>query len=159
MPMTESHVRGTTDTPLIEKTIATLFDEACDRLSDREALVVRHQNLRWTYSELRVQVDALAAGLLALGLKPGDRVGIWSPNNAEWIVAQFATAKAGLILVNINPAYRVAELEYALNRVGCTALITAASFKTSNYIEMLNTLAPEIASSSWVVLFQLGCLR
>ena len=148
MPITQSHVHGSTDTPLIEKTIGCLFDDACARLGDREALVVRHQKIRWSYQELRRQVDALAAGLLALGLKPGDRVGIWSPNSAEWVLTQFATAKAGLILVNINPAYRLGELEYALNKVGCTALITAASFKTSDYIEMLHRLAPEIASSS-----------
>ena len=147
MPITESHVRGETDTPLIEQTIGNYFDEATDRLAEREALVVRHQNIRWSYAELRKQVDASAAGLLALGLKPGDRVGIWSPNNAEWVITQFATAKAGLILVNINPGYRLGELEYALNKVGCAALITAAAFKTSNYLEMLNTLAPEIGSS------------
>jgi len=148
MPITESHVRGSTDTPLIEDTIGAFFDQTCERLSEREALVVRHQGIRWRFKELRQQVDDLAAGLLALGLKRGDRVGIWSPNNAEWILTQFATAKAGLILVNINPAYRVGELEYALNKVGCAALVTAASFKTSDYIGMLNTLAPEIATSS-----------
>ncbi|QPF88939.1 AMP-binding protein [Bradyrhizobium commune] len=147
MPITESHVRGTTDTPLIESTIGALFDETCARLAEREALVVRHQGIRWSFKELRQQVDALAAGFLALGLKPGDRVGIWSPNNAEWILTQFATAKAGLILVNINPAYRVGELEYALNKVGCAALVTAAAFKTSNYIDMLHELAPEIANA------------
>jgi len=148
MPITESHVRGAVDTPLIEDTIGAFFDKACERLSEREALVVRHQGIRWSFKQLRQQVDDLAAGLLALGLNRGDRVGIWSPNNAEWILTQFATAKAGLILVNINPAYRVGELEYALNKVGCAALVTASSFKTSNYIDMLNTLAPEIATSS-----------
>jgi fatty-acyl-CoA synthase len=147
MPITESHVRGETDTPLIEQTIGSYFDEATERLAAREALVVRHQNVRWSYAELRKQVDAFAAGLVALGLKPGDRIGIWSPNNAEWVVTQFATAKAGLILVNINPAYRLGELEYALNKVGVSALITAASFKTSNYLQMLTTLMPEIAAS------------
>ena len=91
------------------------------------------------------KVDAFAAGLVALGLQPGERVGIWSPNNAEWVVTQFATAKAGLILVNINPAYRLAELEYALNKVGCRALVTATAFKTSDYVGMLDTLAPELA--------------
>jgi fatty-acyl-CoA synthase len=147
MSLTESHVRGATDIPLIETAIGACFDEATERLADQDALVVRHQGIRWTYGELRKQVDAFAAGLLALGLQPGERVGIWSPNNAEWVVTQFATAKAGLILVTINPAYRVGELEYALNKVGCAALVTAASFRTSNYIEMLNTLAPEIAAS------------
>src|SRR6202042_2527427 len=105
------------------------------------------QDIRWSYGELKAKVDALAAGLLALGLSPGDRVGIWSPNNAEWAVTQFATAKAGLILVNINPAYRLSEVEYALNKVGCKALVTATRFKTSDYIGMINTLAPELAIS------------
>src|SRR5207248_6366498 len=94
------------------------------------------------------QADAFAAGLIALGLKRGERVGIWSPNNAEWVVTQFATAKAGLILVNINPAYRLAELEYALNKSGCVALITAARFKTSDYLGMLRNLMPEMAAAS-----------
>jgi len=148
MAIQESYVHGLTDTPLIERTIGAAFDEVTERAAAREALVVRHQGIRWTYAELRKHVDAFAAGFLSLGLKPGDRVGVWSPNNAEWVITQFATAKAGLILVNINPAYRLAELEYALNKVGCVALITAASFKSSNYIEMPTALAPEIASSS-----------
>ena len=105
---------------------------------------MRQQGVRWSYRELGEKVDAFAAGLLALGLQPGERIGIWSPNNAEWVVTQFATAKAGLILVNINPAYRLSELEYALNKVGCRALVTATSFKTSDYIGMVNTLAPEL---------------
>src|SRR3546814_9250800 len=91
------------------------------------------QNLRWSYRELARQVDALAAGLLALGLKRGDRIGIWSPNSSEWVLTQLATAKAGLILVNINPAYRLAELDYALNKVACKALIAHPAFKTSAY--------------------------
>src|SRR5208282_3193105 len=110
----------------------------------REAIVVCDQGVRLTFAELRQAVDSLAAGLLALGLRQGDRVGIWSPNNAAWVMTQYATAKAGLILVNINPAYRVAELEYALNKVECRALVAADQFKTSNYIGMLRTLAPEL---------------
>jgi fatty-acyl-CoA synthase len=144
--LTQSYVHGASSTPLLGNTIGVHFDKAVMRWPDAEALVVRHQDIRWTYSELRQHVDALAAGLLALGLEPGDRIGIWSPNNAEWVVTQFATAKAGLILVNINPAYRLAELEYALNKVGCKGLITAASFKTSDYVGMLRNLAPEIDS-------------
>src|SRR6266571_3611010 len=132
-----SYVHGASTIPLIGETIGVHFDRIVERFGERDALIVRHQDLRWSYRDLRQRVDAFAAGLLTLGLMPGERIGIWSPNNAEWVVAQFATAKAGLILVNINPAYRVAELEYALNKVGCAALITAASFKTSNYIEML----------------------
>jgi fatty-acyl-CoA synthase len=146
MALTESYVRGATDAPLIEQAIGSFFDAATERLADRDGLVVRHQGIRWTYAELRRHVDAFASGLLALGLRPGERVGIWSPNNAEWVIALFATAKAGLILVNINPAYRLAELEYALNKAGCAALITATAFKTSDYVGMLNALAPEIAT-------------
>src|SRR6201999_2572641 len=119
-----------------------------ERFAERDALIVRHQQIRWTYRELKERVDAFAAGLLALGLKRGDRIGVWSPNNAEWVIAQFATAKAGLILVNINPAYRLTELEYALNKAGCVALITATQFKSSNYIAMLRQLAPELATGS-----------
>ena len=144
---TLSYVHGGSDTPLIGETISVHFDRIAARWSNREALVVRHQDVRWSYEELKERVDAFAAGLLALGLEPGDRVGIWSPNNAEWVITQFATAKAGLILVNINPAYRVYELEYALNAVGCKALITATAFKSSDYTAMLAELAPEITSS------------
>jgi len=114
------------------------------RWADRDALVARHHGVRWTYGALRRRVDALAAGLAALGLEPGDRVGIWSPNTAEWVVTQFATAKAGLILVTINPAYRLTELEYVLNKVECRALVTAHAFKSSDYVGMLRALAPEI---------------
>src|SRR6202007_2508914 len=101
----------------------------------------------WTYAELKSRSDAFASGLLALGLAPGDRVGIWSPNCAEWTIAQFATAKAGLILVNINPAYRLSELEHVLRGGGCRALIPAARFKTSDYIAMIRELVPELAGS------------
>ena len=142
--LAQSYVHGASDMPLIGETIGANFDQAVIRWPDAEALVVCHQNIRWTYRELQEQVDAVAAGLLALGLEPGDRVGIWSPNNAEWVVTQFATAKAGLILVNINPAYRLAELEYALNKVGCKGLITAETFKTSDYVGMIRDLAPEL---------------
>jgi fatty-acyl-CoA synthase len=148
--LSQSYVRGDTATPLIDETIGVHFDKVVARWPDSEALVVRHQGIRWTFSELQKQVDNFAAGLLALGLGPGDRIGIWSPNNAEWVVTQFATAKAGLILVNINPAYRVFELEYVLNKVGCKALITASEFKSSNYTDMLRELAPEVVECSGV---------
>ncbi len=143
-PLTRSYVHGTSTTPLIGQTLGQFFDSAVARWGENDALVSRHQEIRWTYSEFRKQVDAVAAGLLALGLAPGDRVGIWSHNNAEWIVTQFATAKAGLIMVNINPAYRRAELEYALNKVECKALITNSAFKTSDYLQMIRDLAPEL---------------
>jgi acyl-CoA synthetase (AMP-forming)/AMP-acid ligase II len=108
------------------------------RWGGQPGLISCQQGIRWDYRELGERVDVFAAGLLALSLKPGERVGIWSPNNAEWVVTQFATAKAGLILVNINPAYRLSEVEYALNKVGCRALVTATRFKTSDYIGMVN---------------------
>ena len=146
--LTQSYTHGTSTTPLIGDTIGVHFDKAVERWPDHEALVVRQQNVRWTYADLKKRVDACAAGLLALGLEPGDRVGIWSPNRSEWTVTQFATAKAGLILVNINPAYRLSELEFALNKVGCNALVTADTFKSSDYLGMLAELAPEIARSA-----------
>jgi len=105
-------------------------------------------DVRWTWKEFAERVDALAAGLLGLGLEPGARIGIWSLNRPEWTLTQFAAAKAGLILVTINPAYRLSELEFALAKVGCAAIVTATAFKTSNYMEMLNTLLPELAKAA-----------
>ncbi len=148
MSMTPSYVHGANGPPLIGKTIGVYFDEAVAARPDDLALIVRHQSVRWTWAELKAQVDALAAGLVALGLAPGERIGIWAPNCWEWTVTQFATAKAGLVLVNINPAYRVGEVEYALNKVGCKALITAVRHKTSDYVAMLRDLAPELAVST-----------
>ncbi len=139
-----SYTHGASATPLLNDTIGERFDQAAASWPDREAIVVCDQGVRLTFAELRRAVDSLAAGLLALGLQPGDRLGMWSPNNAAWVITQYATAKAGLILVNINPAYRVAELEYALNKVECRALITADRFKTSDYLAMLRELAPEL---------------
>jgi len=129
-------------------TIGAAFDRAVERYAEREALVVRHQNLRYTWSQLASEVDRCARGLLALGLKPGERVGIWSPNNAQWCVTQFATAKIGVVLVNINPAYRLNELEYALKQSGCRWLICADTFKTSDYHAMLHELLPELERSA-----------
>ncbi|MDO8861306.1 AMP-binding protein [Haliea sp. E1-2-M8] len=139
-----SYVSGIAAVPLLYKTIGLALDEAAERWGDREALVVGHQDVRWSWTELATRAEALAAGFLALGLEPGDRVGIWSPNRAEWVLTQFATACAGLVLVNINPAYRSAELEYALNKVGCRALVLADRFKSSGYVQILRDLAPEI---------------
>jgi len=141
---TRSYVHGVSPTPLLGLTAGQLFDDTAARFAGNEALVVRHQNLRWDYGRLKEEVDRLAAGLVALGLAPGDRLGIWAPNCAEWVVTQFATAKAGIILVNINPAYRLSELAFALDKVGCKALITATRFKSSDYIAMLRELLPEI---------------
>ncbi|WP_372782749.1 AMP-binding protein [Phenylobacterium sp.] len=142
-----SYVNGASTKPLLGQTIGAGFDAACAAHPEQMALISRHQNIRWTYAELKARVDALAAGLLALGLEPGDRIGVWAPNCAEWALTQFATAKAGLILVNINPAYRLTEAEYALNKVGCKALVTAVQHKTSEYLAMLRDLAPELSSA------------
>lgn len=142
-----AHVSGDRSVPLLDKTIPELFSETVSKYATLDAAVFVGQDKRFTWSELSDAVDALAAGFLALGLEKGDRVGIWSPNRWEWLVTQFATARIGLILVNINPAYRLTELEYALNKVGCRALVTAAQFKTSDYLGMIETLAPELATA------------
>ncbi len=144
---TLSYVHGASDTPLIGLTVGALLDRTAARFPDGEALVVPYQGVRWTYARLKHEADAVAAGLLGLGLEPGDRIGIWAPNMAEWVVLQFATAKAGLILVNINPAYRVSELEFALNQVGARALVAVPRFKSSDYLAMLGDLLPELASA------------
>ena len=143
-----SYDHGTSEAKLIGETIGAAFDRTVARYPDRDALIVRHQDVRWTWAELGARVDALAAGLLAIGLVPGDRIGIWAPNCSEWTLMQFASAKAGLILVNINPAYRRAELEYALNKVECKALVLAPALKTSDYLAIVQDLAPELASAA-----------
>jgi fatty-acyl-CoA synthase len=144
--LTQSYVNGVGTTPLIGDTIGRVFDRSVERWGEREALVCVHQGIRWTYRELRQKVDAYAAGLLALGLGKGDRLGIWSHNNAEWLLTQLATARIGVILVNINPAYRRNELTYALNKVGCKALVTMASYRTSDYLQILKDVAPEFSA-------------
>ena len=146
MEETLSYVHGTSDIPLIGQTIGAFFDDIAARFQNRDALIVPGQGVRWTYGELQRHVDALASSLQRLHLEPGDRIGIWSQNNYEWVLTQFATAKAGLVLVNINPAYRRSELEYALNKVGCKALILSPRFKTSDYLSIILDLAPEITS-------------
>jgi fatty-acyl-CoA synthase len=142
-----SYVHGASASPLLGETVGALLDRITQRWPDRPALVVRQQDVRWTYSEFHAEVERVAAGLLALGLEPGDRVGIWAPNRAEWVVAQFAAPKAGLILVNINPAYRSHELAYSLNKVGCRALMLPRAFKASHYLEILGGLAPELKNA------------
>ena len=142
-----SYASGEATVPFIGATIGQQFDATVASWGDRLGLVSSGQNIRWSFAELAQRVDAVAAGFLSLGLQPGDRVGIWSPNNAEWIITQFATAKAGLILVNINPAYRTSELEYCLRKVGCKALVFASRFKTSDYCAMLLEIAPEICGA------------
>ncbi|OBV40381.1 AMP-binding protein [Janthinobacterium psychrotolerans] len=142
-----SYVHGAHETPLIGATIGAYLDAIAARYSQHDALIVAHQQVRWTYGEFQQRVRRLAAGLLKLGLQPGERIGIWSQNCAEWVLTQFATAKAGLIMVNINPAYRRAELEYVLDKVSCSALILSPSFKSSDYLAIVQDVVPEIAAS------------
>jgi len=143
--LTQSYYCGASQSQIIYETIGNYFDRTCESNPEIDALVVRHQNVRWSYQQLQEQVNSLAAGLLALGIQTGDRVGIWGPNSAEWVMVQLATAKIGAIMVCINPAYRTYELEYALNKVECDTIITAEQFKSSDYLGMLQTLAPELA--------------
>jgi fatty-acyl-CoA synthase len=135
-----SYAHGGAGPPLLGLTISGVLDNAAENWPDKEALVVTDQGVRWSWRELRDRARRLAAGLLAIGLEPGDRIGMLAPNRAEWLLAQFGSAYAGLILVNINPAYRLSELEYALSKVGCRGLITETKFKTSNYIDMVQAL-------------------
>ena len=145
--LTASYAKGRTDVPLIEQTIGDFFADMAQRQGSRDALVSRHQGLRYSYGQLHAATRQLASALLNLGLVKGDRIGIWSHNNAEWVLMQLATAQVGLILVNINPAYRTTEVEYALNKVGCKALVAMPQFKTSDYLGMLRELAPELLTS------------
>jgi fatty-acyl-CoA synthase len=142
--LTRSLSQGATDTPLIEKPIGEFFDEIAARLPDHEAVVSCHEHARFTYRELQAESDRLASGLLNLGITSGDRVGIWSHNNTAWLLLQLATAKTGMILVNLNPAYRAAEVEYALNKANCKVLVTMVRYKSSDYLGMLRELAPEL---------------
>jgi fatty-acyl-CoA synthase len=142
-----SYVHGASSKPLLGETMGDLLDRVASRFPEHPALVVRAQDVRLSYRQFHREVERVAAGLLALGLQRGDRIGIWAPNRAEWVLLQFAAPKAGLILVNINPAYRIYELEYALNKVGCRALVLPRRFKTSHYLAMLTEVAPELTDS------------
>ena len=128
-------------TPLLGDTIGVNFQRTAARFADRPALVSRHQDVRLTYAELDAAVDAAAAGLLRAGIRAGDRVGIWAPNCAEWVIVQYATAKVGAILVNVNPAYRTHELEYVLRQSGVRLLFSASAFKTSDYAAMIDEVS------------------
>src|SRR5690606_27878306 len=141
-PPAPSHVRGETAPPLLHETVGQLLARGARTWPEGDALVVPPQGVRWTWREFDEAVTRVAAGLLALGLAPGDRVGIWSLNRAEWVLLQFATARAGLILVNINPAYRTHELEYALAQIGCSALALPAAHRGARYLDMLRELVP-----------------
>jgi len=142
-----SYVHGASDALLLGDTIGQAFERAVAAHADRTALVSRHQDIRYTYRELKTQADDYAAAFLGLGLEPGDRIGIWAHNCAEWMITQYASAKAGLILVNINPAYRRNEVEYALAKVGAKALVVMPRHATSDYLAMLAELMPELANA------------
>jgi len=144
---------GPTDAPLLDETIGANLARTVAEHGDNEALVSRHQGIRWTYREFADRVTDLASGLIGLGLEPGDRVGLWSPNYAEWTLVQYATAEIGVVLVNINPAYRTHELAYALNQSGCKVLFAAPSFKTSDYIDMVEQVQPECPRLERAVFF------
>ena len=142
--LTQSYVHGASPTPLIGETIGQLLRRVTEEGPERLAQVTRHQNVRWSYADLLRRSEDLAVGLRRLGLEKGDRVGIWSANVSEWVVAQFGTALAGLILVNINPAYRAHEFDYAMKKSGCRALILSTGHKNNDYFASLKTCAPEI---------------
>ncbi|MES2056252.1 MAG: AMP-binding protein [Pseudomonadota bacterium] len=148
VPLALAHVRGADAPPLIDHTIGAALALAAERWGDRDALVSVAQGIRWSFAELLERADALAAGLLALGMARGDRIGIWAPNCAEWTLTQFAAARAGLILVTINPAYRVEEAGFTIAKVGLRALVVAAEFKTSDYVGMVETLCPELPAAA-----------
>src|SRR5947209_9451623 len=152
--MARSEASGPTDVPLLSETIGANFEATVARFPDREALVARHQDKRFTYAELNDAVDVVARGLLDLGITKGDRVGMWSPNNYEWVLVQYATAKIGAILVNINPAYRTTEVAYALKQSGCRLLIAAPRFKTSDYAAMIAEVRPDLPDLETVILLE-----
>jgi fatty-acyl-CoA synthase len=147
-----SYAHGPSSIPLLGHTIGEALNLAAAQFADHDALVVRHQNLRYTYRQLLDETNRAARALLALGVERGDRVGIWSPNTAEWLITQYAAAKVGAILVNINPAYRLRELEYALNQSGVSVLIAAREFRKTDYVELLVSLMPELLATSSGVL-------
>jgi fatty-acyl-CoA synthase len=149
--MALAHAHGACDIPLLGETIGANFEGTASRVPDVLALVSCHQDAHYTYAELDAAVDALARGLIGAGLAKGDRAGIWSPNCAEWVVMQYATAKAGVILVNINPAYRTSELAYAVEQSGCRMLVSAREFKGSDYVAMLDEVAPQVETLERVV--------
>ena len=156
MPNPVSYLHGTSLTPLIGETVGANFDRIVASYPDRDAVVVRHQDVRWTYAEFGAGVDRVARALVGAGLRPGDRMGIWAPNCAEWLLVQYASAKAGVILVNINPAYRTSELEFVLNQSGCRLLISARAFKSSDYVAMVRDVAPRCPALERTVFLDSG---
>ncbi len=151
-PAVPSYASGISSVPLLGDTIGDNFDRTAARYPDGDALVEVQTGRRWTYAQLRAEIDTVALGLLAQGVGKGDRVGIWSPNVAEWTLTQYATAKIGAVLVNINPSYRTHELEYVLNQAGISVLVSAVSFKTSDYAGMIADVRPRCAELRQVIL-------
>jgi len=149
----ESYARGATDRPLLEETIDENFRSAVTRHGDREALIVCHQGIRWSYVQLDREIDRVARALLALGLEVGDRLGLWSPNRFEWTLVQYATARIGVIMVCINPSYRTSELEFVLNQSGCRILLAAPEFKTSDYRAMWKSVSHECPGVEHAIFF------
>jgi fatty-acyl-CoA synthase len=148
-----SYASGTSATPLLGETIGASLERIAAKFGDRDALISVHQNRRYTYGQFNDEVNRVARGLLATGIGRGDRVGIWSPNCAEWALVQYATAKLGIILVNINPAYRSHELAYVLNQSGCRMLIAATNFKTSDYVSMVESVRPDVSQLAQTIFF------
>ncbi|KFR17263.1 hypothetical protein N306_14401, partial [Opisthocomus hoazin] len=146
--VTNSYVQGTIDVPLLTKTVGQCLEETVERFPDRDALVFCRDGVRKTFAQFKEEVDQAAAGLLALGLKKGDRLGMWGPNKYEWVLMQFATAQAGIILVSVNPAYQALELEFVIRKVGCKALVFPTQFKTQKYYDILKQSCPELEKSS-----------
>jgi fatty-acyl-CoA synthase len=151
--MTESYAAGPTGVALLDETIAANFARTVSAYGDRDALVVRHQGIRWTYRQLDERVDEVARALLAAGVEAGDRIGLWSPNRVEWVLVQYATARIGAVMVCINPAYRTSELEFVLRQSGCRMLLAAPSFKTSDYAAMWAEVAPRCPEVTTAVFF------
>jgi len=149
--VSHSHVHGGSSPPLLEETIGMCLDRICERFANSEALISRHQGLRYTYGQLKQQVENAARGMIAIGVESGDRVGVWSPNSAEWLIAQYALAKVGAIMVNINPAYGLRELEHALTQSGVSVLVAAAGFRNSDFGAMLDELAPRLPALKQIV--------
>jgi fatty-acyl-CoA synthase len=149
--VTASYDHGTSETPLLGETIGACLNRIAAKFGDRDALISCHQRIRYTYGELHREVERVACGLLSIGVERGDRVGVWSPNCAEWLIAQYALAKAGAIMVNINPAYRLRELEHALSQSGVSVLIAAQAFRAADYVGMLEQVAPKLSSLKTVV--------
>lgn len=149
--MTPSYAHGTSEKPLLGETIGACLDRIAGRFGERDALISCHQRIRFTYGELHREVERVACGLLSLGVERGDRVGVWSPNCAEWLITQYALAKVGAIMVNINPSYRLRELEHALSQSGVSVLIAAQAFRGANYVEMLEQVAPKLSSLKTLV--------